>query len=67
MEYIATKLQPIKSYPTYQLHAYTANEKLSTDKVFGICVLETLKWLRLRLNQYATLPPELTAPEPENY
>lgn len=67
MEYIATKLQPIKSYPTYQLHAYTANEKLSTDKVFGICVLETLKWLRLRLNQYDTLPPELTAPEPENY
>ena len=67
MEYIATKLQPIKSYPTYQLHAFTANDKLGADKVFGICVLETLKWLRLRLNQYDTLPPELTAPEPENY
>ncbi len=67
MEYIATRLQPIKSYPTYQLHAFTANDKLGTDKVFSICVLETLKWLRLRLNQYDMLPQELTAPEPENY
>ncbi len=32
MEYIATKLQPIKSYPTYQLHAFTANDKLGADK-----------------------------------
>ena len=67
MEYIATRLQPIKSYPTYQLHAFTANDKLGADKVFCICVLETLKWLRLRLDQYETLPPELTSPEPEDY
>ena len=32
LEYIATKLQPIKSYPTYQLHAFTANDKLGADK-----------------------------------
>ena len=67
MEYLATKLQPIKSYPTYQLHAFTANDKLSADKVFSICILETLKWIRLRLKQYESIPPELTAPEPENY
>jgi len=67
LEYLATKLQPIKSYPTYQLHAFTANDKLGADKVYCICVLETLKWLRLRLKQYDILPPQLTAPEPEDY
>lgn len=67
LEYIATRLQPIKSYPTYQLHAFTANDKMSADKVFCICVLETLKWLRLRLDQYDVLPQELTSPEPEDY
>jgi len=67
MEYIATKLQPIKDYPTYQFHAFTANDKLSSKSVFSICVLETLKWLRSRLDQYDTIPEELSAPEPADY
>lgn len=67
MEYLATKLQPIKSYPTYQFHAFTSGAKHDPDVVFRICVLETLKWLRLRLKQYEVIPPELIAPEPEEY
>ena len=67
MEYIATKLQPIKDYPTYQFHAYSANDKLETESIFSICVLETLKWLRSRLDNYESIPEELIAPEPSDY
>ena len=67
MDYITTKLQTVKSYPTYQFHAFTAADKLPADSVFRICVLETLRWLRRRLNNYDSIPEELLAPEPENY
>lgn len=67
MDYITTKLQTVKSYPTYQFHAFTAADKLPADSVFRICVLETLRWLRHRLNNYDSIPEELSAPEPENY
>lgn len=67
MECQTTKLQALKSYPTYQFHAFTASEKLSTDSVFKICVFETLRWLRLRLNSYDLIPNELKVPDPENY
>ncbi len=67
MEYLATELQSIKSYPTYQFHAFTSNNQLSSDNIFKICILETLKWLRLRLKHYESLPSELLAPEPDSY
>ncbi|MBR6385720.1 MAG: hypothetical protein IKS03_06355 [Ruminococcus sp.] len=59
-------LQPVKSYPTYQFHAFTSS-KLNSEDVFNICILETLKWIRLRLKRFADIPKELIAPEPENY
>ena len=67
MEYMTTKLQAVKSYPTYQFHAFTASGRLSAEDVFKICVLETLRWLRLRMNNYDSIPDELKAPDPENY
>ncbi|MBQ8962091.1 MAG: hypothetical protein IJ071_12915 [Ruminococcus sp.] len=66
-EYLAKKLTPLKSYPTYQLHAFTASQKLPADTVFNICVLQTLKWLRSRLARFDKIPEELMAPEPEDY
>ena len=51
MKYQTTNLQPIKRYPTYQFHADTAQKKLPVSQVFCICVLETLRWLRSRLQK----------------
>lgn len=67
MEYMTTKLQTVKSYPTYQFHAFTAGTKLSAESVFKICVLETLRWIRLRMNNYDSIPDVLKVPDPENY
>ncbi len=67
MEYRTTKLTTIKSYPTYQFHAFTASDKLGAEDVFKICVLETLRWLRARLNNYPAIPEEFVAPEPDKY
>ena len=66
MAYMTTTLQPVKSYPTYQFHAFTAS-KLPTEDVFNICILEALRWLRLRLSKFKELPKEILVPEPENY
>lgn len=67
MNYQTTKIKPLKSYPTFQFHAYTDSENLSADDVFKICILEIFRWLRLRLNNFSELPEILDVPEPENY
>ena len=66
MSYKTAALQPVKSYPTYQFHAFTAS-RLDSEDVFNICILEALKWIRLRLKKFENIPKELLAPEPENY
>ena len=67
MNYTTTTLQPEKSYPTYQFHAFTASEKLGAGDVFKVCVLETLNWLRQRMVNFPRLPDELRAPLPDEY
>lgn len=67
MTYITTKLQPLKSYPTYQFYATVDSKSINTDDVFRICILETFRWLRARLKDFNDLPQELTDIEPENY
>ena len=67
MEYVTTKLQPLKSFPTYQFHASTASGNLSVDNVFKICVLETFRWIRSRLRNFPEIPSEILVPEPEEY
>lgn len=67
MNYQTTKIKPLKSYPTYQFHAYTDSDSLGVNDVFKICVLEIFHWLRLRLNNFSGLLQDLNLPEPENY
>ena len=64
MDYITTKITPIKSYPTYQLHAFAKGVKVGQDDAFKICILEVMRWIRKRLE---ALPDELNVPEPEKY
>ena len=37
------------------------------EEVFQICVLETLHWLRSRLQKFPDLPKDIHSPEPEDY
>ncbi|HAJ96995.1 MAG TPA: hypothetical protein DCO72_04600 [Ruminococcus sp.] len=67
MKYVTTKLQPLKSFPTYQFHACTISGSLSVDDVFKICILETFRWIRSRLKDFPEIPPEIMTPEPDNY
>ncbi len=68
MSYIITKLQPLKSYPTYQFYAKADSKSLDKiSDVFKICILETFKWLRARLNDFDNLPNEIMTPEPSDY
>ncbi len=67
MNYQTTKIKPLKSYPTFQFHAYTDSENLPADDVFKICILEIFRWLRLRLNNFSEIPAIIDVPEPENY
>ena len=67
MPYITTKLQPIKSYPTFQFYAKAVPKSVGLDIVFKICILETLKWIRTRLNDFPDKPPQIMVPEPEMY
>lgn len=46
--YQTTTIRQLKSYPTYQFHAFS-NAKCSPEDTFLICVLETLKWLHARM------------------
>ena len=64
---LTTQLRQIKSYPTYQLHAYTRSSSSAAEDMFRICILETMKWLRSRLSRFDTLPEQIMLPEPENY
>lgn len=68
MSYIITKLQPLKSYPTYQFYAKADSKSLDKiSDVFKICILETFKWLRARLNDFDNMPNEIMTPEPSDY
>lgn len=67
MSYIITKLQPIKSYPTYQFYAKADSKTENPDSVFKICILETLKWIRARLKDFSDLPSQIMVYEPEEY
>ena len=49
---LTTQLRQIKSYPTYQLHAYTRSSSSAAEDMFRICILETMKWLRSRLSRF---------------
>ena len=53
---LTTQLRQIKSYPTYQLHAYTRSSSSAAEDMFRICILETMKWLRSRLSRFDSLP-----------
>lgn len=67
MSYTTTKIRPLKSYPTYQFYAKADSKSTDLNNVFKICILETFKWLRARLNKFDYIPPEITTPEPENF
>ena len=64
--YQTTTIRQLKSYPTYQFHAFS-NAKCSPEDTFLICVLETLKWLHARMKNCEQLPEELNVPLPEDY
>ncbi|MBP1535197.1 MAG: hypothetical protein IK999_13905, partial [Ruminococcus sp.] len=67
MSYTTTKVQALKSYPTYQFYAKANSKALAVNDVFKICILETLRWIRARLEGHNELPEELDTPEPEQY
>ena len=67
MSYTTTKVQALKSYPTYQLYAKADSKAVGVNDVFKICILETLRWIRARLEGHNELPEELDTPEPEQY
>ncbi len=67
MTYITTKVQALKSYPTYQFYASADSRTVNTGDEFRICILETLRWIRTRLQELQSIPDELNAPEPDDY
>ena len=50
---LTTQLRQIKSYPTYQLHAYTRSSSSAAEDMFRICILET------RSNAKVSATPEI--------
>lgn len=64
--YKTTIIKQLKSYPTYQFHAFS-NAKCSSEDTFIVCILETFKWLNARMKGYKNLPEELKVPLPEAY
>ena len=67
LPYITTKVQALKSYPTYQFYAAANSKTACIDDVFKICILETIRWIRSRLQEFHDLPKELDTPEPDQY
>ena len=65
MEHTPTVLHRLKRYPTYQFHAEIRSVQLSESEIFHRLILETLSWLRARLNN--DVPKELDTPAPEAY
>ena len=61
-----TVITPNKRYPTYQFIGRVASRRESPERMLGLCVLETFKWLRERLVKLGDLPEELKMPEPED-
>ncbi len=67
MPYITTKVQALTSYPTYQFYATADSKTVNVDDVFKICILETIRWVRSRLQAFHDLPQELLVPDPEHF
>jgi len=67
LPYITTKVQALKSYPTYQFYATADSKTVNIDDVFKICILETIRWVRSRLQAFHDLPQELLVPDPEHF
>ena len=67
MAYITTKVHTLKSYPTYQFSAVADSATVTSDDVFKICILETMRWIRSRLSDHTSIPAEIDTPEPDNY
>lgn len=65
--YYTTALAVNRRFPTYQLHAETINQSLPPLTILGICVLETMAWLRSRMKHTDTLPKEVCLPDPADY
>lgn len=57
----------MKSYPTYQFYATADSKTVNVDDVFKICILETIRWVRSRLQAFHDLPQELLVPDPEHF
>lgn len=57
-------LVPNESHLYYQLYAYSpAPNSVEVDKKFMIAINETYSWLRQRLREVDTIPPNLAIPE----
>ena len=67
MPYTTTHLHPTKSYPTYQLYATAVGKGMQAEDVLKICILETLRWLRSRLQDFPNLPEDIQTPEPADH
>ena len=67
MPYTTTHLHPTKSYSTYQLYATAVGKGLQAEAVMKICILETLRWLRSRLQNFPNLPEDIQTPEPADH
>ena len=67
MTYITTKVQTLKSYPTYQFSAYADSAAADTNGVFRICILEAMRWIRSRLSDQTELPEGINTPEPQDH
>ncbi len=67
LPYITTKLQPLKSYPTYQFHTEIIANRLNVSDAFKIFILETFRWLRSRLKAFENLPSDIQTPEPDDF
>ncbi len=64
--YRIVRLLKNRLYPTYQLHAFLANEKTSPQDGLRLAALTTMQWLRNRLGEEA--PAEWAAiPSPKEY
>ena len=64
--YRYVKLLKNHLYPTYQLHAYMANDKTAPQDGLRLAALTTMHWLKIRLGDDA--PDEWKAlPAPEDY
>lgn len=64
--YHAMKLQERRTYPTYQLYAFMANEKTKPEDGLRLAALTSLQWLKMRMG--AAVPEEWKSfPAPEQY